>query len=481
MNSISKRPRVLLGLFPETPAVDGSASFNDAVFNGLKEHCQVSFIVVAKPNRNGDSTAGGNGPLFSEVEFRGHPALRISPKSRLSFDLSKSKQTREAEETRNIATAIAAFAKKHEIDLVHVLQWLTLKSAFFEGALLSNRRVVHTPYDYWAVCPTYYLRYKNCSNECSGPDDVGTKCYRCMIQGRSNESQVVGGQGSKFRRALKNFLEPILCQKALLWLLSRRRTIDFGWRFQLQVEYMERLAATRRFYTKCDRILPMSKSWGKKLSTISGVDLGKFRVCSPGAFTAEEKLSKGDRFQRPIQIGHLHRTSQEGGTFFVLESWKTARIRVSDAQLVIYAQPGGEELIRRAGYGELIDNGSVLVKEGRIADKMAEALMPLAAIVTGYQWDIGMCGNATVTSYGIPTIASDWRFDGYERESFLRENSNCIFYKKWDVSSLMGKFQQLAANPTILEDIFDSFEMPAGFTHKDFIKRILSVYDDCLS
>jgi hypothetical protein len=480
MMSRAKKTRVLLGLFPESASVDGSASFNDAVLNGIKDHCDVSIISYTMRDPRSHETSLGNGSLVKEAEFRGLPALKVSPISNLSFDISKSKKTREANETRCIAKAISSFARKRDIDVIHVLQWLTLKSAFTEGALLSGCRVVHTPYDYWAVCPTYFLRYQNRYNECDGPDASGAKCYHCQVRGGMDRNAEKVDNQNRIRRLFINLLGAILYRKPLLRFFSRRSFFNLGYRFELQVQNMERLEATKRFYAGCDRILPMTTLWGETLATLTGVGVDKFHVCPPGAFKSTERLPKGDRFENPIKIGHLHRTSHEGGTFFVLKAWAAANIKASSAKLVIYAQPGGEHVIRRAGFSTLIDNESVQVKEGRIADQMADALMPLAAIVTGYQWNIGACGNSTASSYGIPTIASDWRFEGYERESSLRENSNCIFYKKWDVDSLAETFKRVSENPAVLENIFDNFEMPSGFTHDDFCSRLLSAYQNCL-
>jgi hypothetical protein len=473
-----RRLRVLLGVFNETSAVDGSSSLNSAIINGLMERVDLYAIVFS---RHPDSSSRKNlivEPSFSQTVFNGVPALRIVAGKQLSFDVSESNRSLPAKHTRSIARAVADFSKVRQVDVVHVLQWLSLKAAFFEGAVLSGAKVFHTPYDYWAVCPTYYLRYQNRYNECSGPDATGFKCYKCKQIGTREGVDI--HKSKRIRFMFDRIISLVLYNKPLMQFLGRRFHADFGYRYSQQLEVIQRIEATKRYYSKCYRILPMSSPWARKLSEITGVDRSKFHVCPPGALAIGKRLPKGSRYEPPLRIGHLHRTSNEGGTYFVLQAWASAGIPSHLGQLIIYAQPGGEQLIRDKGFSQLLDSGSVVVKEGRISDKMEEALMPLAAIVTGYQWEIGICGNTTASVFGIPTIASDWRLEGSEDDTFLREGINCIYYKKWDVESLSAKFKLVIGDPQILENLFDNFDMPGGFTFDDYMSRLLSYYEEVL-
>jgi hypothetical protein len=168
-----RRFRVLVGHFSEEVYSDGSNALNDALLNGLQEVADLSLIVT---NYWGQRRSG---PLVEETVFQGIPAVVIRPRTKLAFDLTDTAAlTDRVAEGRYIAQFIADFATRQKIDLMHVLQWGHLKGCLFEAALRAGIPFVHTPYEYWSVCPQYFLLQYG-RTVCSGPDESGRKCRDC--------------------------------------------------------------------------------------------------------------------------------------------------------------------------------------------------------------------------------------------------------------------------------------------------------------
>ena len=165
----------------------------------------------------------------------------------------------------------------------------------------------------------------------------------------------------------------------------------------------------------------------------------------------------------------------------MLGAWRKSGVALDQGILHIYGHGGSRELLRGIGYEDLIHTGSVRVHEERIADKLDEVFLPLAAVVSAYSWKIGACGNGHAIARGIPNIAGHWDYPEYEMESPVREGVNALLYRRWDVDSLADVFRDCARNPARLERLYDTCELPSGFTQKDFIERYRRVYEDILA
>ena len=159
-----KRYRILVGHVSAETHADGSTALNDAVISGLKEVADLSLIVTNYWGK------GRSGPLVEETVHHGIPALFIRPLTRLAFDLTASAAPTDAvAEGQYLAQCIADYALKQKIDLMHILQWGQLKGCLFEAALRARIPFVHTPYEYWSICPQFFqLQYGR--TICSGPD-----------------------------------------------------------------------------------------------------------------------------------------------------------------------------------------------------------------------------------------------------------------------------------------------------------------------
>ena len=169
-----KRYRILVGHISEETYTDGSTALNNAFLDGLKEVADLSLIVT---NYWGQIRSG---PLVEETAYHGIPALFIRPRTRLAFDLTTSAvPTDGVAEGQYLAQCIADYALKQQIDLMHILQWGQLKGCLFEAALRARIPFVHTPYEYWSICPEFFLlQYGH--TICSGPDESGRKCRDWM-------------------------------------------------------------------------------------------------------------------------------------------------------------------------------------------------------------------------------------------------------------------------------------------------------------
>jgi len=98
------------------------------------------------------------GPLTEEKLHCGLPALFVRPRTDLAYNLTRSaSQSDDVAEGQYLARCIAEFARKQNVDVIHILQWAMLKTCLFEAALLAGIPFVHTPYEYWSVCPQYFL------------------------------------------------------------------------------------------------------------------------------------------------------------------------------------------------------------------------------------------------------------------------------------------------------------------------------------
>jgi hypothetical protein len=169
-----KRYRILVGHLSEEIYSDGSTALNNTLLSGLREVVDLSLIVT---NYWGQRNPG---PHVEETVHYGLPALVIRPRTRLAFDLtSNAAVTDGVAEGQYLAQCMADYALKQKIDLMHILQWGHLKGCLFEAALRARIPFVHTPYDYWSVCPEFFLLQYGRSI-CSGPDESGRKCRDCM-------------------------------------------------------------------------------------------------------------------------------------------------------------------------------------------------------------------------------------------------------------------------------------------------------------
>jgi glycosyltransferase involved in cell wall biosynthesis len=293
-------------------------------------------------------------------------------------------------------------------------------------------------------------------------------------------------------RPEKSFLEllPFRINGRLQWLLKSKLLMKifgpswaplFGSNYAGQWKISVQLRALRHYLAQAARILPMNSTWGNELSKHLRIPPSKFTVCAPGTFDKATKLPKGGRFDLPLQFGHPHRVSYQAGTYFVLEAWRKSKIPRDKGVLHIYGAQGDRDLLGSTIYSDLIESGSIMVHEGRIANRLDEVFLPLAAVISGYQWKIGACGNPSATARGIPTISSRWEHTNSEKETPAREGINALLYDKWNSDSLAEVLRSCTENPTLLERLYETCEFPPGFTHKDFIERYLQVYEDVLN
>ena len=85
------------------------------------------------------------------------------------------------------------------------------------------------------------------------------------------------------------------------------------------------------------------------------------------------------------------------------------------------------------------------------------------------------CGNAARYRERSSNIAGHWDYPEYERTSPVRDGLNAL-----DVSSLGCRFTKLdvfrncARDPAQLERLYDTCELPSGFTQKDFVSPLPS-------
>jgi len=478
-----KRYRILVGHLSEEIYSDGSTALNNTLLSGLREVADLSLIVT---NYWGQRRPG---PLVEETVHDGLPALVIRPRTRLAFDLTSSAAlTDGVAEGQYLAQYMADYALKQKIDLMHILQWGHLKGCLFEAALRARIPFVHTPYEYWSVCPEFFLLQYGRSI-CSGPDESGRKCRDCM----NNLERLPRAQHQlPYARPVKTFMQDLPAR--LAWRLQKFGKSElamkifgpqweplFGPTYGDQWEIASHLRALRYYLSLAERILPMNTFWARELSKHLRVPFDKFTVCPAGVFEMTRKLPKGDRFKPPLHFGHPHRVSRESGTFFVLDAWRTSGVTLDQGILHIYGQNGSRHLLRETGYEDLIRTGSVIVHEERIADKLDEVFLPLAAVVSAYSWKLGACGNGHAIARGIPNIAGHWDYPEYEKESPVREGVNALTYRRWDVDSLADVFRGCARDPGRLECLYDTCALPSGFTQKDFVRRYRRVYEEILA
>jgi len=478
-----RRRKILLGHVSVEKYPDGSTSFNEAVVSGLKPVADLHLLVTDYFGKQ------RTGPLLEETTVHGIPALVVRPRTGLAFDLTDAAFPSEGvSEGRYLADRIAEYASSQDIDLMHILQWGYLKGCLFEAALRARIPFVHTPYEYWSVCPQYFLLQYG-RTTCSGPDESSRKCRDCM---NHLQPLPLPRAPAPYPRPQETFRQKL--PQRLEWRLERFLRSDFamklfgpdwehlfGSTFGRQWDITFHLRALRHYLARAARILPMNTFWARELSEHLRVPLNKFTVCPAGVFEAVRKLPKGDRFELPLHFGHPHRVSRETGTFLVLDAWRTAAISREQGILHIYGQDGSTYLLREQGYDDLIRSGSVQIHEERIGDRLDEVFMPLAAVISAYTWKIGACGNIHAIARGIPTIAGRWDYPEFERESAVREGVNALTYRRWDMDSLAEVLRTCTHDPGRLERLYDRCELPPGFTHKDFIDRYLRVYEDVLS
>jgi glycosyltransferase involved in cell wall biosynthesis len=478
-----KSYRVLVGLLSEEDYSDGSTALNNIIVSGLKEVVDLSLVVTGYWGRQRP------GPLVEETFHHGLPALVIRPRTRLAFDLTDNAVlTDGVAEGQYLAQCIANYASKQQVDLMHVLQWGHLKGCLFEAALRARIPFVHTPYEYWSVCPAYFLLQYG-RTICSGPDESGRKCRNCV----SNLEHLPRRQPQPlpYARPTKTFMQKL--PERLTWRLQSFAESElamkmfgpqweplFGPAFGRQQEIASHLRALRFYLARAARILPMNTFWARELSKHLRIPFDKFTVCPPGV-EMTRKIPKGDRFKPPLHFGHPHRVSRESGTFVVLDAWRKSAVTPDHGILHIYGQDGSQDLLRTTGYEDLIRSGSVKVHEGRIADKLDEVFQPLAAVVSAYSWKIGSCGNTDAIARGVPNIAGHWDYPEYEKDTPVRDGLNALTYRRWDVDSLADVFRNCARDPAQLERLYDTCELPSGFTRKDFIERYHRVYKEILA
>jgi glycosyltransferase involved in cell wall biosynthesis len=479
-SSATKRYRILLGHFSEEEYADGSMALNDAFIRGLGEVADVSLVVT---NYWGKRRPG---PLVAETTYNGLPALILRPHTPLAFDLTERAVPSDGvAEGRYLSQCIANFAIKQKIDLMHILQWGHLKGCLFEGALRAKIPFIHRLYDYWAVCPQAHLMQHG-RIPCDGPDEYGRKCAECM----SNWVPIPQlHEDPPYPTMRKTFWQQL--PQRIAWRWQRLANFElamrffgphwapvFGSTYAMQWEFTYRLRALRYYLARAACIVAPNPVWAQEISRHLRIPLANFRICSAYPFITPEKLPKGDRFQPPIQFGHPHRISWETGTFFVLDAWRRARVSPTQGILNIYGQDGGTDVLRRAGYADLISSGSVVVHEGRIANRLDEVFMPLAAVISCVQWENGGSGNLHAIARGVPNIATRWDYPGYEQSSILRDGINGLTFKRGDIGSLAEVIQKCVQNPSVLERMYDTCELPPGFTFNDFVRQYMEVYDE---
>jgi hypothetical protein len=472
--------KILIGHLSEEKYSDGSTAFNDAVVRGLKPVADLCLIVT---NYFGKQRGR---PLAEETILDGIPALVVRPRTDLAFDLRSNTYPLEGvAEGRYLAGRIAEYALKQNVDVMHILQWGYLKGCLFEAALEAGVPFVHTPYEYWSVCPQYFLLQYGRSI-CSGPDESGRKCRDCMnhleplrppepLPYSRPERTFLQSLPERFEWRLQRFLKSELALK----IFGPEWERLFGPTFGRQWDITLHLHALRYYLSRAARILPMNTFWARELSMHLRIPAHMFTVCPPGVVSESvRKLPKGDRFKPPLHFGHPHRVSRETGTFFVLDAWRRSAITADQGVLHIYGQSDSTNLLRARGYDELIRSGSVRVHEERIADRLDEVFAPLAAVISAYTWKVGACGNVHSIAMGIPTIAGRWDYPEYATESPIREGINALIYRRWDAASLAEVLQTCTREPARLEALYEHCELTPGFTHKDFIDRYLRVYEN---
>jgi len=209
-----------------------------------------------------------------------------------------------------------------------------------------------------------------------------------------------------------------------------------------------------------------------------GLPKEKFTVCQYGLLSNPSRLPKGERFSPPLHIGHLQRVSHETGTFFILEAWRRAGITSSQAILHLFGQNGSSQLLKNGPYGSLIETGNVRVHEGAIADRMDEVLADLAAVIVAYQWQVGFSAVAyEVIARGVPVIAPEWRDNGGAVcEDGTVDGLNAIKYRNWDVNSLTHVLRKCCVDPSILERLYPTCDLPPAYRQEAFVQRYLEVY-----
>jgi glycosyltransferase involved in cell wall biosynthesis len=419
---------------------------------------------------------------MEEGDYEGLPALKLRPRTNLAFDLRNTAIRNDGvAEGRCLAQGIADFAREHKVDLIHILQWGHLKGVLFEAAIRAGIPFVHTPYEYWSVCPMYYLRQHN-RTLCSGPDDYGRKCWDCINHFETVPAAYADPKlqpPKTWTGRFKRRLQIQISTERIMRLFGPRWAPFFGSVYASQWELALRLRSVRAYLAHAARILPMTPLWADELRQHLRLPKERFTVCPPGIPDSATPLPKGNRFAPPLQFGHLHRVSRETGTYFVLEAWRKACIKPAQAVLNIYGQTGAVDFLRESEYRSLIDAGCVRVHEGRIANRLDEVLSQLAAVITCYMWKTGGDTYPDAIAHGVPSIVARGDDDLVE-SNLIFDGINGFTFRRGDANALADVLQKCALDPERLARLYDTCSLPVGWRLNDMIERYLRVYEDVL-
>ncbi|HET6900054.1 MAG TPA: hypothetical protein VFK70_17005, partial [Vicinamibacteria bacterium] len=304
-----------------------------------------------------------------------------------------------------------------------------------------------------------------------GPDETFAKCARCMAAGEPHldlpHTRLIGlaKKGlyySGIRPLFPNFLAPRL-----------PRYFDrHGWR--------RRDEAIRRQLRTCRAVITFSDIHGRVLRELLGLPASLFRTLHyPSREPAPSYRPSPERFRPPLRFAWVHRLGREWGPQLLLEAWRRAALAPAQAQLYMYAgmrnKGGAADWVRSAGYGDLMDRGSLVVTEERVHLREDEVYGKVSAYVATPLWKLNAY-SADPLGYGFPMIFPR----GTALEEIHVDGLNAFAYTQGDPQSLADVLRRVAADPRLLAEASRNSVFPRDRSPEACGDALLAIYREVL-
>jgi glycosyltransferase involved in cell wall biosynthesis len=247
-------------------------------------------------------------------------------------------------------------------------------------------------------------------------------------------------------------------------------------RYFSPARWESRFRMIRQQLDTCRAIVTISRFHARLLQQMLGVPEELFRVIYFPTVPPSPAYRPGpDRFRPPPRFAWVHRLGREWGPYLLLDSWRRAALSPEQGQLRMYATRGAVSWARSAGFGDLIDSGSVAVSEDRVQGREEQVFREISAVITCPLWKVNGYGYDPF-AYQYPVIFPK----DSAAEEVYQDGVNGFAFTQGDTESLAGLIRRVAENPGLLEKIAGNNTYKPEYGMEACGEKLLALYREAI-